>query len=98
MYCYKCGQEIPDDAAFCPHCGANVKRENKDINVHPKTDYRALREIAKVLMILSDIALGFLIIPLFWCIPMTVHYFRAVREKRRVSEAFKVCTILFVSI
>ena len=22
MYCYKCGKQIPDDALYCPHCGA----------------------------------------------------------------------------
>lgn len=26
MYCANCGQPIPDDANFCPHCGAPVSR------------------------------------------------------------------------
>lgn len=25
MYCAQCGQPIPDDANFCPHCGAPVQ-------------------------------------------------------------------------
>lgn len=25
MFCYKCGKEIPDDALFCPKCGAKRK-------------------------------------------------------------------------
>ena len=24
MFCMKCGKELPDDALFCPHCGARV--------------------------------------------------------------------------
>ncbi len=24
MYCHKCGKEIPDDADYCPYCGAEV--------------------------------------------------------------------------
>ena len=24
MYCRRCGQEIPEDAKFCPHCGMNL--------------------------------------------------------------------------
>lgn len=24
MYCIKCGKQIPDDARFCPHCGATT--------------------------------------------------------------------------
>ena len=33
----------------------------------------------------------------FWCIPMTVHYWRAVENNRPVSTGFKVCTLLFVN-
>ena len=29
MNCRRCGQEIPDDAKFCPHCGMNL---NETIN------------------------------------------------------------------
>ena len=33
-----------------------------------------------------------------WCIPMTVHYWRAVENNRPVSTGFKVCTLLFVNL
>ena len=26
MYCHKCGRELPDQAAFCPVCGAKILR------------------------------------------------------------------------
>ncbi|MBQ3384772.1 MAG: zinc-ribbon domain-containing protein [Erysipelotrichaceae bacterium] len=29
MYCYKCGKKIPDEAKFCPYCGAEVKKPDE---------------------------------------------------------------------
>jgi len=37
-------------------------------------------------------------LPLAWAIPMTVHVFKADREGKPLSTAFKVCTLIFVSI
>ncbi|MCH5171796.1 MAG: hypothetical protein J1F31_03060 [Erysipelotrichales bacterium] len=51
----------------------------------------------KVLLIISCVALGWMIIPLFWLIPVTVHYFHAVRDHRPVSTAYKVCVLLFIN-
>ena len=28
MYCMKCGQHMPDDSQFCPHCGEVLHGEN----------------------------------------------------------------------
>ena len=28
MYCFKCGNQLPDDAKFCANCGANVVEDN----------------------------------------------------------------------
>lgn len=27
MYCYKCGEDNPDEAKFCKNCGAVLKKE-----------------------------------------------------------------------
>lgn len=27
MYCYKCGENNPDEAKFCKNCGAKLKKE-----------------------------------------------------------------------
>ncbi len=37
------------------------------------------------------------LIPLAWAIPMTVHYWKAVKNNRPVDTAFKVCTLLFIN-
>ncbi len=29
MYCYKCGEDNPDEAKFCRNCGAPLKREEE---------------------------------------------------------------------
>ncbi|MFA6619664.1 MAG: TM2 domain-containing protein [Bacilli bacterium] len=26
MFCLKCGKEVPNDASYCPHCGAYIKK------------------------------------------------------------------------
>ena len=26
MFCWKCGKKIPEEARFCPYCGAEVRR------------------------------------------------------------------------
>ncbi len=56
-----------------------------------------MKTAAKVLMILSTIVCGFAVIPLAWMIPMTVHYSRCIKQGRKVTTGFKVCTLLFVN-
>ncbi len=51
----------------------------------------------KIFMIISCIAQGWMLIPLAWCIPMTVSAFNAIKENRPMSMALKVCTLLFVN-
>jgi len=37
------------------------------------------------------------LIPLVWIIPMTMHYFKATKNKQPITTGFKVCTLIFVS-
>ncbi len=41
--------------------------------------------------------IGYLI-PLAWCIPMTISLSKKVKNREPISTAFKVCTLLFVNI
>lgn len=60
--------------------------------------FTSLQSVAFVFMILST-ALGIIaIFPLLWMIPMTVHYYRACRDRIPVGLAFKICSLIFVSL
>ena len=54
--------------------------------------------IIKVFMILGCISLGWMIIPLAWCIPMTVITFRKINDGESLDTGLKICTLLFVSL
>lgn len=93
-YCVKCGAELVDDAVVCVKCGRMVGEAPK----MPSYKDSGITTAAKVLMILGTIINGIYIIPLAWCIPMTVSYFNKIKNGERVSTGFKVCSLLFVSL
>ena len=91
-YCSHCGAEISEEAVICVKCGCAV--ENKPQSTKDDT----LATVIKVFMVLSCIAVGWLIIPLAWCIPMTVSVFKKLNNNEPIGTGLKVCTLLFVSI
>lgn len=96
-YCSKCGVQLVDDAVVCVGCGRAVESAAGDANTMIEHKESGLTIAAKVFMIISTVAMGFFIIPLAWCIPMTVHYFGKVKKGEAVSVGFKICSLLFVS-
>jgi len=60
--------------------------------------FTGLQLAAFILMIISTVGMGWMLIPLAWCIPMTVSYYNAVKQGRPVSMGLKVCTLLFVNL
>lgn len=90
-YCSKCGKEIMDEAFICPGCGCKVNGESmgKAIPVS------GLGIAAKVFMIISCIATGWLLLPLAWNIPMTVSLSKKLDNHEPISTGFKVCVLLF---
>lgn len=59
---------------------------------------RTLRLIAFVLNIVTTVCCGFLIIPLAWMIPMTVHSWGIYKGTKKNTVAFGVCTLLFLDL
>ncbi len=92
-YCTKCGHELVDEAVFCVGCGCAVEAVEK-----APADISGMKKASKVLMILGTVVSGLYIIPLAWCIPMTVAYNKKLKNGEPISTGFKVCSLLFVSL
>jgi len=98
MYCKNCGKELEDGAIECRNCGCAVRQEI----VLPEKKFGGVKFFmisGCLLMILAGILLSFwYFISLCWAIPMTVAFFGKVKRKERCSNAFKVCTLIFVNL
>ena len=97
-YCSHCGKELVDEAVVCTNCGCAVLGAEVS-TTNNEGEKETIRTIAKILMIFACVCALFAgVIPLAWCIPMTVKYWKAVENHEKVSTAFKVCTLLFVNV
>lgn len=96
MFCVHCGAQIHDEAVVCVKCGCSVERRPA-VPVKSSTD-DSLHVVIKVFLILGCIAQGWMLIPLAWCIPMTVKIFHCLRDGKPISTGLKVCTLLFVNL
>lgn len=56
--------------------------------------------VAKVFMIIGTVAtsLYMFLIPLAWCLPMTITYCNKINKNKPISVGFKVCSLIFVSL
>ena len=94
-YCSHCGNEVVDEAVVCPKCGCQVYSKE----TFSDSDSETLTTVAKVFMILGCVsgAICYLV-PLIWCIPMTIHVYKAYKGEEDLSVGFKVCVLLFVNL
>ena len=94
-YCTHCGAEMMDEAVICVKCGCEVASAKKE-----KEDKTTMHTIIKVFLIISCVvnAISGLLIPLAWCLPMTLSILRSFKEGRPVGMGMKICTLLFISI
>ena len=53
---------------------------------------------AFILCLISTIAMGVFLIPLCWCIPMTIQVYKAYKWDTSLSGGFKVCVLLFLNL
>ena len=111
MYCKYCGAQIDPRAKFCSGCGRPVEEGAPMYGGQPAQGAPAygwqpapavrhsdLDTAIKVFMLLGCILMSLAILPMCWCIPMTVVLFKNMREGRFIGIGFKVCTLLFVSL
>ncbi len=94
-YCTHCGAQIVDEAVICVNCGCATEDSKPKQPVADNSS--TLKTIAKILMLITCIVTAWALIPLCWTIPMTVKYWNDVKYNRPTSTAFKVCSLLFVS-
>lgn len=94
--CTSCGAQIYDVVAVCPHCGADNPKAS---SYSSKIKYdQTMVMLVKVFMILGCVSIGWLIIPLIWCIPMTMSVCKSMNEGESITTGMKVCSLLFVSL
>lgn len=95
MYCRFCGKELLDQAIICPGCGAptdNYEKSKSSSNI-------VFYTLIKIFMIIGCVANAFyFLIPLAWCIPMTLHYIQLKKDNQPVGTGFKICVLLFVNL
>lgn len=96
-YCVHCGAEIHDEAVICVKCGCSVE---PPVSTPAKQDTEndTLDTVIKVFLIIGCIAQGWVILPLAWCLPITISIFNRMRDKRPIGTGLKVCTLLFVNL
>ena len=54
-----------------------------------------LRMVAFIFCILSCVGFGWLIVPLIWMVPMTVHAYGIYKGNKPNTMAFGICTLIF---
>ncbi len=57
-----------------------------------------MQTLALVFMILGTVAIGWTLVPLAWCLPLTISYAKKTKNGEPVSVGFKVASLLFVSL
>ena len=92
-FCQKCGKEIADEAVICPGCGCAVSNEKSE-----KGGNDGLAVASKIFLILACIGQGFLILPLAWCLPITISICNRMKRNEPVGTGLKVCALLFVNL
>lgn len=70
-----------------------------EINSNNFGKKNTLNTVAKAFMIVGCVCNAFIyLIPLAWCIPMTIYYWKKIDNDEDVGIAFKICSLLFVNL
>ena len=95
-YCSHCGAQIHDEAVFCVHCGCSVAAAPQQTAVKQEDD--TMSTVIKVFLIIGCIAQGWMLLPLAWCLPITISVFNRLRDHQPIGTGLKVCALLFVNL
>lgn len=114
QFCPKCGAKVeaaptaeqpvpeapnPSQASYQAPPAPQATPSASYETIYPMTEQdKTLRLIAFVLNILSCVGLCWLIIPLAWLIPMTVHSWGIYKGNKPNTVAFGVCTLIFANL
>ena len=99
MFCRNCGNKVEEGSKFCSNCGCSLEQSNEtQFNRSIDDTNSTLKMLAKVFMIIGCISCSSVLIPLIWAIPMTISLCNKLKYNEKISVAFKVCTLLFVSL
>lgn len=91
-YCTKCGNEIMDEAVICPGCGCRVGTAPVQSN---SDDILGL--ISKIFLIISCVTSGIFILPLAWCLPITITICNKMKRGEPVGVGLKIAALLLVN-
>lgn len=97
-FCSKCGKEIMDEAVICPGCGCAVAQERNEEKKDLKRGDDGLAVASKIFLILGCISQGWMLLPLAWCLPITISACGKMKRGEPVGTGLKVCSLLFVSL
>ncbi len=94
-YCAKCGAELFDEAIVCTSCGCAVQNTPAP-TANGGNDGLAIA--AKILLILGCVAQGWMLLPLAWCLPITISICGKLKRNEPIGTGLKVCSLLFVNL
>ena len=94
-FCSKCGKEVHEEAVICPNCGCSLEIKTEKSG-NGGNDGLAIA--AKIFLILGCVAQGWLLLPLAWCLPITISACNKMKNNEPVGTGLKVCSLLFVNL
>ena len=102
-FCTNCGAAIEKAEVAAVENNELIQVENVEaaaVEQAAEIRNQGLKTTAKVFMIIGTVMTSamYFVIPLAWCLPMTISYSNKIKRGEKVSTGFKVCSLLFVSL
>lgn len=87
-----------EDAVVCVKCGRSVVPPISSASTSAVQKDDTMEVVIKVFLILGCVSQGWLLLPLAWCLPITISVFNSIRDNRPIGIGIKVCALLFVNV